>query len=69
MTAYARLLRDALRGDQTLCARADSVEAAWELVDETLGQANNIVPVHDGILGSASRRADGRPNGGWHDPS
>jgi glucose-6-phosphate 1-dehydrogenase len=34
--AYATLINDCLRGDATLFDRADSVEAAWELVDPIL---------------------------------
>ena len=36
MTAYERLLLDAMQGDATLYARADEVEAAWEFVDPIL---------------------------------
>ncbi len=32
-SAYATLINDCIRGDATLFDRADSVEAAWELVD------------------------------------
>src|SRR2546425_3317050 len=35
-SAYATLLSDCLRGDATLFDRADSVEAAWSLVDPIL---------------------------------
>ena len=35
-SAYATLLNDCLRGDATLFDRADSVEAAWALVDPIL---------------------------------
>ncbi|HTX14383.1 MAG TPA: glucose-6-phosphate dehydrogenase [Candidatus Baltobacteraceae bacterium] len=34
--AYATLINDCIRGDATLFDRADSVEAAWELVDPVL---------------------------------
>ena len=34
--AYATLINDCVRGDATLFDRADSVEAAWELVDPIL---------------------------------
>jgi len=34
--AYATLLNDCIRGDATLFDRADSVEAAWQLVDPIL---------------------------------
>lgn len=36
MTAYERLLLDAMQGDTTLYARADEVEAAWKFVDPIL---------------------------------
>jgi glucose-6-phosphate 1-dehydrogenase len=34
--AYATLINDCIRGDATLFDRADSVEAAWSLVDPIL---------------------------------
>ena len=34
--AYATLINDCIRGDATLFDRADSVEAAWDLVDPIL---------------------------------
>jgi glucose-6-phosphate 1-dehydrogenase len=39
--AYATLINDCIRGDATLFDRADSVEAAWELVDPILDVAKN----------------------------
>ncbi len=41
MSAYERLLLDAMQGDATLYARADEVEAAWEFVDPILDYWNN----------------------------
>ena len=41
MTAYERLLLDAMQGDATLYARADEVEAAWEFVDPILEYWNS----------------------------
>jgi glucose-6-phosphate 1-dehydrogenase len=35
-SAYEHLLLDALRGDPTFFARADEVEAAWEIVEPVL---------------------------------
>lgn len=40
-SAYATLLSDCLRGDATLFDRADSVEAAWSLVDPVLAAWNS----------------------------
>jgi len=44
MTPYERLLGDALRGDQSLFAREDAIEAQWKIVDQVLG---NVTPVHE----------------------
>jgi glucose-6-phosphate 1-dehydrogenase len=43
MEPYERLLGDALKGDQQLFARQDTVEAAWRVVDGVLGDAT---PIH-----------------------
>ena len=47
--AYERLLHDAMDGDHTLFARADSVERAWEVVEPIL---NALPPVHRYPAGS-----------------
>ncbi len=68
MLPYERLLGDAIRGDASLFARQDSVEAAWRVINPILG---NVTPIHqygentwgpaeaDRIIGGA----------GWHNPS
>ncbi|HWB00323.1 MAG TPA: glucose-6-phosphate dehydrogenase [Pirellulales bacterium] len=43
MDAYERLLGDAMRGDTTLFAREDYVEAAWRIVEPVLGDET---PIH-----------------------
>jgi glucose-6-phosphate 1-dehydrogenase len=43
MSAYERLLGDAMAGDGTLFAGQDGVEAAWAVVQPILG---NVTPVH-----------------------
>ncbi len=68
MSPYERLLSDAIRGDTTLFAREDAVEAAWRVVDPVLG---NVTPVHEyepGTWGPA--KADRIIEGecGWHHP-
>ena len=67
MDAYERLLGDALRGDSTLFARADEVEAAWRVVDPVLGAAT---PVHEYAPGTwGPPEADAlTPPGGWRVP-
>jgi glucose-6-phosphate 1-dehydrogenase len=42
--AYATLINDCIRGDATLFDRADSVEAAWGLVDPILESWKNAPP-------------------------
>ncbi len=42
--AYATLINDCIRGDATLFDRADSVEAAWALVDPILDAWKNSPP-------------------------
>ena len=68
MGAYERLLGDAMRGDATLFAREDAVEAEWRIVEPVLASA---VPPHEYAAGTwgpaeADRLVD-RP-GGWHKP-
>ncbi len=73
-SAYEHLLLDALRGDPTFFARADEVEAAWEIVEpviETWG-AKRPTDFPDYEAGSAGPSAadellarDGRR---WHSP-
>ena len=69
MTAYERLLGDALRGDPTLFARADSVDAAWALVDEILGGANAVLPYAPGSWGPKAAERMVAPHGGWYNPA
>jgi glucose-6-phosphate 1-dehydrogenase len=68
MGAYERLLGDAMKGDATLFAREDTVEAEWRIVEPVLASA---APPHEyrvGTWGPAEAdRLMGRP-GGWHKP-
>lgn len=68
MDAYERLLGDAMRGDATLFAREDSVEAAWRIVDPILG---NVVPVETyepNTWGPSDTAQKVTPPDGWHNP-
>jgi glucose-6-phosphate 1-dehydrogenase len=68
MGPYERLLGDALRGDATLFARQDSVEAAWRVVDPILG---NVTPIHEyepGTWGPPEADRIAADVGGWHHP-
>jgi glucose-6-phosphate 1-dehydrogenase len=67
--AYERLLGDALKGDDTLFARWDGVEAAWRVVDPVLGA---VTPVHEyapGSWGPAAADALLERTGGWRAPA
>jgi glucose-6-phosphate 1-dehydrogenase len=61
--AYETLLRDIMRGDQTLFVRADEVEASWKLYDPLLEAGLPLRPYPAGSWGpaadaqSAGRRA------------
>ena len=62
---YERLLGDAMRGDQMLFAREDTIEAAWRVVDPVLKNGAPPVRYSAGSWGpeQANRLMDG---GGWH---
>ena len=67
MAPYERLLSDAMRGDQMLFAREDSVEEAWRVVDPVLGNATPLYQYESGTWGPAE--ADHLlTNGGWFNP-
>ena len=68
ISPYERLLRDALRGDPSLFARQDSVEAAWRVVDPILGDATPLYEYEPNTWGptQADRIIGG--DGGWHNP-
>ncbi len=69
MTPYERLLGDAMRGDLSLFARQDAIEAQWAVVNPVLG---DVTPVHEYPCGSwgpheAARVID--TDDGWLNPS
>ncbi len=49
--AYETLLNDAMEGDQTLFARADSVDLAWEIVQPVLDDMPPVQPYFAGTWG------------------
>ncbi|MDQ5851029.1 MAG: glucose-6-phosphate dehydrogenase [Chloroflexota bacterium] len=68
MRPYERLLGDAMRGDATLFARQDEVEAAWEVVEPILG---DVTPVHayaPHTWGPRDADALTEADGGWYNP-
>ena len=68
MAPYERLLGDALRGDQSLFAREDAVEAQWRVVEAVLGDMTPLYEYEPNTWGP--READQliASNGGWFDP-
>jgi len=69
MRPYDRLIGAALAGNRVLFARQETVEAAWRVVDDVLG---DVVPAHPYPQGSwGPKEADALlPDGEhWHDPA
>ncbi len=68
MEPYERLLGDAMRGDVTLFAREDGVEAAWLVVDPILRNppAPFVYAKHTWGPPEADRLVP--DHGGWHNP-
>ena len=50
---YERLLDEAMRGDRTLFARADEIDAQWRVVDPVLGDVTPVHPYERGSWGPA----------------
>ena len=69
MTAYERLLGDAMRGDPTLFAREDTVEAAWVVVDGLLNESGPVQPYEAAGWGPAGADRLAESVGGWYRPS
>ena len=68
MTPYERLLGDAMRGDQSLFAREDAIEAQWRIVDQVL---DDVTPVHEyeqNTWGPAEAGPLIDDPGGWWNP-
>lgn len=65
--AYARLLNDALSGDQRLFARFDSVDEAWRIVDAVLQSPGPVHEYQPGSWGPAEADALVHGVGGWNE--
>ncbi len=69
MDAYERLLSDAMRGDATLFARQDSVEAAWAIVDPLIAApAEPPIEYEPGSWGPPEASRLVADIGGWNTP-
>jgi glucose-6-phosphate 1-dehydrogenase len=65
---YERLLGDAIRGDASLFADDESVEAAWRVVDPALGSVTPLTEYEPGTWGPEAAAHIVAADGGWHDP-
>jgi len=66
MGPYQRLLDDSMRGDATLFAREDAVEAEWRVVAPVLG---GVTPIHEYQPGTWGPTEAARiVEGGWDEP-
>lgn len=68
MSAYERLLGDALAGDTTLFARQDAVEAAWAVVDGVLNSTAEAQVYEPGSWGPREAEELAVDVGGWVQP-
>jgi glucose-6-phosphate 1-dehydrogenase len=71
MDAYERLIGDALKGDATLFARQDAVEAAWQIVDPILSKKTPLREYEPGSWGPVeadAMLANAGGVGGWRNP-
>ena len=69
MSAYERLLNDAIRGDPSLFARIDGVEAAWRIVDPILGNLTPVYEYEPSTWGPAEANRIITDGTGWHNPT
>lgn len=68
MDAYERLLGEAMRGDPTLFARQDYVEAAWRIVDPLINKDTPVYEYEPNTWGP-SEADEIIGDGGWKVPS
>ncbi|MEO7189684.1 MAG: glucose-6-phosphate dehydrogenase [Vicinamibacterales bacterium] len=65
---YQRLLGDAMRGDPTLFARTDAVQASWRVVEPVVTQDLPLREYAPGSWGPAEAETF-IPGARWHDPA
>jgi glucose-6-phosphate 1-dehydrogenase len=68
MSPYERLLGDAMKGDATLFAREDAVEAEWRIVEPILDGATALHDYGAGTWGPAEADRLMDDPAGWHEP-
>jgi glucose-6-phosphate 1-dehydrogenase len=69
MMPYERLLGDAIRGDLSLFARQDSVEAAWRVIDPILRNATPPAEYEPGTWGPPQADRIIAGYGAWYNPA
>lgn len=69
ITAYERLIGDAMEGENLLFAREDGVEEAWRVVDYVLDNHGPAYPYKPHTWGPSQAEALVRDPHGWHDPT
>jgi glucose-6-phosphate 1-dehydrogenase len=68
MAPYERLLGDALKGDQSLFASEETVEAQWRIVDPVLSAPTPVLTYEPGTWGPAEADRLTADCDGWIDP-
>jgi len=68
MMPYQRLLGDAIRGDLSLFAREDSVEAAWRVIDPILRNVTPLTEYEPASWGPGEADRIVADHGFWHNP-
>ncbi|HEV7801093.1 MAG TPA: glucose-6-phosphate dehydrogenase, partial [Burkholderiales bacterium] len=69
MTPYERLIGDAIRGDASLFTRADSVEAAWRVVDPILRHPPPVIEYDPQTWGPTAADRLLAADTCWHNPA
>ena len=69
MTAYERLIGDAMDGENLLFAREDGVEEAWRVVDDVLTHHDKAYPYKPHTWGPGQAEGLIHDSDGWHDPT
>jgi glucose-6-phosphate 1-dehydrogenase len=69
MSAYERLIGEAMQGDTTQFARSDAVEAAWRIFDPVLREDTPLYEYAPGSWGPAEADAIAAGSGGWRAPN
>ena len=69
ISAYERLIADAMAGDPLLFARADGVETMWAIADPLVSAATPVVEYEAGTWGPAQADHLAADIGGWENPS